>query len=116
MVHAWLTIPRAEKFKGSTNSESISQDELPEYGVALPKLDLVSLLQTNKLPPHKGVVEGVLVGGDEAPSPVNVQTFENIDILSRLFKRADVTFYPFSCSHGDRVEGNAPASGRDHQT
>ena len=48
---------------------------LPEDGVPLAKLDLVPLLQTDELPPHEGVVEGVLVSGDETPSPVNVETF-----------------------------------------
>ena len=48
---------------------------LPEDGVALAKLDLVSLLETDKLPLHKGVVEGVLVRGDKTSSPVNVETF-----------------------------------------
>ena len=73
MVHTWLAIPRAEDFN---QLKLLRQDELPEDGVALAKLDLVPLLQPDKLPPHEGVVEGVLVGGDEAPPPVDVQTFD----------------------------------------
>ena len=69
MVHTWLAIPRAEDFNQLKFSR---QDELPEDGVAFAKLDLVPLLQPDKLPPHEGVVEGVLVGGDEAPSPVHM--------------------------------------------
>ena len=72
MVHTWLAIPRAERFNQLNLSK---QDELPEDGVALAKLDLLPLLQSDKLPPHEGILEWVLVGGDEVPSPVNVQTF-----------------------------------------
>ena len=101
--------------KGSNENPPHKRVGLPEDGVALAKLDLVSLLETDKLPLHKGVVEGVLVRGDKTPSPVNVETFSTwkINISSR---RADRRFYPFSCSRDDTVGENALASGQDHQT
>ena len=109
-IHGWPS----SGLKGS--GKSSTKDELPEDGVALAKLDLVPLLQPDKLPPHKGVIEGVLVSGDETPSPVHVETFGTWEV-NILSKRATaVTFYPFSCSRDDTVGGNAPASDRDHQT
>ena len=47
---------------------------LPEDGVPLAELDLVPLLQADKLPLYKGVIEGVLIRCDEAPPPIHVQT------------------------------------------
>ena len=46
----------------------------PEDGVPLAELDLVPLFKADELPPYKGVVEGVLIRCDEAPSPIHVQT------------------------------------------
>lgn len=44
-----------------------------EDGVPLSKLDLVPLLQSDKLPPHKGIVVGVGICGDEGTPPVHLK-------------------------------------------
>ena len=40
--------------------------------MSLPELDLVPLLQSDKLPPHKGVIVRVGICGDEGTPPVHL--------------------------------------------